>query len=958
MDHLFAQETKANDFLEAPALELEAKAIAQEQVESMAGREMGSYRILSLLGSGGMGEVYRAQDNSLRREVAIKVLPQQFSQDTERLARFQREARLLASLNHPNIAAIHGLDDSNGVRFLVLELVEGETLANRLAKKGLPVQEALEISQQIAEGLEAAHESGVIHRDLKPANVIVTADAKVKILDFGLAKLLETSASADDLSRSPTRTGQSTSAGVILGTAAYMSPEQARGKKVDRRSDIWAFGCVLYELLTGTKAFVGETVTDILGAIVHTDPDWEALPEDTPWAIRKLLRRCLEKDPHQRLHDIADARIEIAEVLRGSAEPGVLPIQEPGRKPSWKQPLPLVLIAAGSVLLTLMAVWILSPKQVSLPQLRYEIPLAKDAILGHNFRHGLALSSQGTRLAYVSAQDTGNSAKRTIHVHSLEQAETDALPETGLVTQPFFSPDGKWLGYWLGDYGGSDSRLKKFPLDGGLPTTICGCVRPFGASWGSDDSIVFSCASEDSVWQVPASGGEPEQLTELDREAGEISHRLPHLLPGAEAVLFTVLQHAAVGLDWSTQAQIFVQSLETGEKMLLLKGGSDARYIRTGHLVFAREGTLMAVPFDLASLSVTGRPIPVQEGVSYAIHTWSSGIETGAAQFAFSDSGSLAYIAGSVVQEMKQQLVWVDRKGNSEPVDNIEREQFMGVRISPDRSRVAVVKWYKGRNIWIYDRARGTLTPEILEGLNMMATWGPNSEDIVFTSTRGGQTNLFRRAVARRGDPVHLMPSEHMQLASSWSPTGTELAFLRSHPKVDWQVWILSMEDPPSAKPFLQTGFREGSPEFSPDGRWLAYVSNESGEDRVYVQPYPGPGDKVPISTGWGRAPAWAKGGRELFYQVDDGPKRKKMMSVEIVVKGSQLIPGNPVPLFEGAYSIKTPLRTYDVTPDGQRFLMIRFEEDGRLNLAKYFGNKVRVVQNWFEELKRVVPAD
>ena len=727
-----------------------------------------------------------------------------------------------------------------------------------------------------------------------------------------------------------------------------MSPEQARGQKVDRRSDIWAFGCVLYELLTGGKSFDGDTVTDILGAIIHTEPHWEALPEETPWAIRRLLQRCLEKDPHQRLHDIADARIEISAVLSETAALAALPVPDPGTKSFWRRPLSPVLIAAGSAtLLTLLIVWILSPGQVSLPGLRYEITLGKGELLNHDLRHGVDLSPDGTHLAFASSESVDLSSERKIHVQSLVQWESKiTLPEVGLVAQPFFSPDGKWLGYWRGSKDVSERKLKKFPLEGGPPTTICDCAKPFGASWGPDGTIVFACGESSGLWRVSASGAEPEQITELDREAGEVSHRLPHVLPDGKSVLFTVVKYRTIPVDW-TKAQIVIQSLETGERKILQEGGSDGRYVPTGHLVFAREATLMAAPFDLSSLALTGSPVRVLEGVSHVIYTYLSFLETGAAQFAFSTSGSLAYLSGSVWPEFEHQLVWVDRDGHEEPL-GLEPAHYSSLRLSPDGSKVALNKMYKNPSIWVYDLTRGTLAPQTFEGFDAFPAWAPDGESFAFLSFLDGQSRVAHRLADSPGKAEFL--SDH-GIPASWSRQGSHLAFLQSS-----DIWTLSPEDSGSKQRFMQTKFREEYPQFSPDGRWLAYVSDKSGRREVYVQRYPGPGGEIRISTDGGRAPTWAGNGRELFYQVKD---EGKMMAVEVEISGDQLIPDKPVVLFQGPYTMPNPIRSYDVRPDGQHFLMVRFDEAGStLRQREYFGNTVKIVQNWFEELEGLTPTD
>ena len=631
----------------------------------MIGQSINHYKITAKLGEGGMGVVYQATDTRLGREVALKILPEKFVRDRQRMGRFQREAEVLASLNHPSISIIHGLEEADGVRALVLELVEGSTLAERIAQGPIPVEKALQIALEITQALEAAHEKGIIHRDLKPANVKITSEGTVKVLDFGLAKALETETSNQELANSPTLTLEATREGIVLGTAAYMSPEQARGRELDKRTDIWSFGLVLFEMLTGTGMYAGKSFTETIAAVIHQDPHLEELPNSTPSKIRELLERCLRKDPGLRLRDIGDARITIDECLvEGVTGLEALP---PARRssPIWRQVAPW---AAVPVLATLAWLGRADQPTAEKPVSRWEVQASKDERLHSWYRRTLALSPDGTRLAFI-ANDSGSGTRKTrTLVRELDSWETIPLKIDRLLNQPFFSPDGKWLGGISKVGKGSEEQIKmmKFPLDGGAAVTLCDCNHPTGASWGSDDTIVFACHPLGPLWRVPASGGEPEQVTKLDRENGELSHRLPHLLPEARAVLFTVVRHSAVPVDWS-KAQIVVQSLETGERKLLIENGSDARYVPTGHLVFAREGTLMAVPFDLANLARTGSAVPVLEGVTHSVHIGAQNFETGAAQFAFSNSGTLAYVGGPLYAAGQRRVVWVDRSGVVEP---------------------------------------------------------------------------------------------------------------------------------------------------------------------------------------------------------------------------------------------------------------------------------------------------
>jgi serine/threonine-protein kinase len=603
----------------------------------MIGKTLSHYKVLEKIGQGGMGEVYRAEDTNLDREVAIKVLPEQFTKDPQRLARFEREAKLLAQLNHPNIAAIYGLEEADGVRFLALELVPGETLQERVAKGPVPVEEALEVCRQIAEGVEAAHEKGVIHRDLKPANVKVTPNGKVKILDFGLAKAFEAETPVTDISQSPTLTEEMTRAGVILGTAAYMSPEQAKDKPVDKRADVFAFGAVLYELLTGKRAFEGETITETIAAVLKSEPDWEKLPSDTPWRIKELLDDCLQKEAHDRSHDISHTRIQIKKALKEPATASPTGVSSRVQSPAWRKAVPWS-IAAVALVIAGVAVWNLTPSSIpaSLTTFALNLPSSdRFTTLGHEV---LALSPDGTRLVYSVANDQ-------LYLREMDQLESQPIPGTQGADGPFFSPGGQWVGFTAG-------ALKKVSITGGAPVTLSDDVNIHGASWGADDTIIFAPNSGNrGLFRISAAGRDPVALTTPDPNKSETAHSWPQILPGGQAVLFTVW----TGGIWD-DARIVVEQIEERERRVLIEGGTHAQYVPTGHLVYSRANTLMAVPFDLARLEITGSPLPVVVGV------W-QGAVSGVAQFAFSDLGSLVYVPGSSAAA-ERTLVWVNRQGD------------------------------------------------------------------------------------------------------------------------------------------------------------------------------------------------------------------------------------------------------------------------------------------------------
>ncbi len=880
----------------------------------MIGQSISHYRILEKLGEGGMGEVYRAEDTSLKREVAIKVLPEQFTQDAERLARLQREAQILASLNHPNIAAIYGLEQADGVRFLILELVEGQTLAQRLSMGPLPVEESLEICRQIAEGLEVAHESGIIHRDLKPANVSVTPEDKVKILDFGLAKALEAELSPEELAHSPTITAEMTRAGVILGTAAYMSPEQARGKPVDKRTDVWAFGCVLYELLTGRQTFAGETITDILGAIVHKEPDWELLPEDTPWGTRRLLQRCLKKDPHERLQHIGDARIEIRQAQTEPVDPTLAQAAPVEASSSWRRGMILGVVIGLVGSIAGFFLWNLAddsqPRQPTV--VRFPVVLPEGATLRGYL---LELSPDGTQLVY-SAHLEGTPQ---LYVRALDQLESKPIPHTEGGEFPFFSPNGKWVGFFSQD----KQALKKVSLMGGTPQTLCDVEVKFGpgGSWGQDGTIVF--APSDGLWRVSEAGGTSEELSGAGYDS--VYDSGPQILPGGKAVVFSSREE-------DLGQSIRVLSLETGEEKVLIQPGSHPRYALTGHLIYALDETLLAAPFDLKTLEVTGDSTPVLEGL------W---VEQGKVQYSISENGTLAYVSRGGPASGGTGLSWVDRQGEQKPVTEIRRD-FHSPRLSPDGKRLGVTLGHWGDDeLWIYEIARGILSP-LTTG--WAPVWTPDGTRLAFCRL-GSQTGLSWMAADGSGEAEQLTTGD-FQMPFSWSPDGNVLAFVEVDSSRNPHISLLPLGGEP--QPFLAAEFNASQPMFSRDGRWIAFTSNRSGRNEVYVKRYPQEGGIEPISTDGGVKPLWAHSGRELFYRNGE-----KVMVVSIQTnptlraEAPRLLFIYPEGSSRGVLEGLMPL-SYDIAPDDQRFLFIQ----------QGWPTQINVVLNWFKELKRLVPTD
>ena len=755
----------------------------------MIGKTLSHYKVLEKIGQGGMGEVYRAEDTNLSREVAIKVLPEQFTQDPQRLARFEREAKLLASLNHPNIAAIYGLEEADGVRFLALELVPGETLQERVSKGPLPVEEALEVCRQIAEGVEAAHAKGVIHRDLKPANVKVTPEGKVKILDFGLAKAFEAETPVTDISQSPTLTEEMTRAGVILGTAAYMSPEQAKGEAVDKRADIFAFGCVLYELLTGRRAFQGETIAETIAAVLKSEPEWEKLPDSTPWRIKELLEDCLQKEVHNRFHDVSHVRIQINKAQKEptTASPiGQTIAAQPGR---WRRAIILGSVALAGAAVGV-AIWGLMrpPLSPPAPLKQVVITLPPTAPLEvETWRPAVAFSPDGTRLVYVA----NRGGKRQLYLRRMDRLDATPISGTEDSHSPFFSPDGQSVGFIVG------SKLKKVSVSGGAPQTLA-LVTPVtrGVTWGSDNTIIFTSNINGGLERILAVGNTPppdafsddpsRALTTPDPSKGEYSHRWPQFLPGGKAVLFTI----DTGGNFD-EARIAVLSLETGKTEVLFDGGTNARYLPTGHIVFCRAGALLAVPFDLERLERTGDPVTVIEGILME--------PGGAAHFTFSDDGSLAYVPGDMLVPDRK-LVWVDRQGEVEPLPAEPRE-YMDPSLSPDGRQVAVtIREGSNYDIWVSEVARGSLsrlTSHPQEDLGPI--WTPDGKQVTFASEMAGRGPVLSWRPADGSSPQELLLEREvgtLRFPTSWSPDGQTLAFtdlLNSVTGSD--IWILPFED-------------------------------------------------------------------------------------------------------------------------------------------------------------------
>ena len=905
------------------------------------GARIGPYEILSALGAGGMGEVYRARDTKLGRDVAIKSLPAAFLHEPERVARLQREAQLLASLNHPHIAAIYGFEETDGAHLLILELVDGQTLADLLRRGPLALGEVLTIARQVAEALEAAHEKGIIHRDLKPANIALTRDGTVKILDFGLAKAVDPSDS-DSVSMSPTLSLAATRAGVILGTAAYMSPEQARGRLTDKRTDVWAFGCVLFEMLSGKRAFEGEDVTDVIASVVRAEPDWSALPANLPDHLRLLIKRCLEKDRRARISDIGVARFLLEHGAQVSPAAGETHARGAGRRRVlvWS-----TLALAAGIALTAGGVWLSSrgPEPAPRDVISFSITPSGRPLITQGNDRDIAISPDGRFIAYV----LGPLGQNDLVLRKVSELGTKSLATGTSVRAPFFSADNQWVGYFASD------GLRKVSIDGGPSTLVCGTVSaPRGASWGPDDTIFFSTSDPASgLLSVSANGGEPTILTTVDRAQNELDHLFPFLLPDGHSVLLTIVSTG--GANTGTENRIDVLDLNTGTRTLVIANAAQGEYVDTGHLVYAVSNSLRAVTFNLHTLAVSGSAVPVVEQLMM--------FGTGAAEFAVSRQGSLVMMNGTPDSYAEPRtLVWLDRQGREEPVQAPTRT-YTVPRISPDGLRAALDIRDRDNDIWIWDFRRQTLTPLTFSTtLDMNPVWTPDGKRVVWAAVGGtGTPNIFWQAADGTGAPERITRSGNPQFPSAVTRDGTRLLLFESGAgTLQMDVRMVPLLTAPNtgttstSTPLVSTKANETAGEVSPDGRWIAYQSDKSGTAQIYVSPFPNTdGGLWQISDTGGSRPLWARNGRELFYLDGKG----LLTSVAMDSGGPTPNPGNPRRVLDKSYVLGTStrgfdLRSYDVSPDGERFLMIKSAPPSERPAAPPLS--LTVVLNWAEELK------
>jgi serine/threonine protein kinase len=904
VESLLAAHADARGFAETPAIAAlaDSTAYADEAVPALApGFELGPYRIVGPLDSGAMGEVYAARDSRLARDVAVKVLPAALAVNGDRIARLQREARLLAALNHPHIATIHSLEVSNGVCAVVMELIEGPTLSAHVAKRPLAIHRALEIARQIAEALEAAHDKGIVHRDLKPANIKLTTTGAVKILDFGLAQGArphEHDVSTHDQREGPIHER------VVAGTPAYMSPEQARGERVDQRADIWAFGCVLFEMLTGHRAFGGSSISETLIAIQEREPDWRQLPPKVPDGIRRLLRRCLERDPKRRLHHMADARIELDEASRDTSH------REPRRA---RYPL-RVLTGLAVVLAIGFGVPFLRPTPDG-PEMRVvdiATPWTFDPL-------SFALSPDGRRLAFVSDFQ----GQPTLWVRALDAADPQPLRGTQGARRPFWSPDSRSIGFFV------FTELKRIDAGGGTPQTVTSIIAGTAAAWGAGGNILFSgrmsrtiSPSPTGLLRVNAAGGGSDIATRP--AAQSTGHQYPHFLPGGQQFLFF-----AGGAD--AVRGVYIGSLDSAESTRLVASDSQGAYLPPGWLLFVRQGALLAQRFDISRRVVSGEPVTVADAVAFDPTTGGAAVST-------SEAAVLAYRSG---RGPATRLAWFDRSGRT--IGTFSSPEDAGVSdiaLSPDGRRVAAERTAQnGTALWLLDPSHQVLFTRPADGrFARYPVWSPSGDRIAFASIRNASVQLSTRATAETDDEEALLESSQDAFLTDWSHDGRSLLYFAPNPTTGTDIWVLP-QDNKVPRVFLATAANEMWGQFSPDGRWIAYQSNETGRFEIYVRPFPGPGAAIPISTAGGVYARWARNGNELYYLAPDAT----MMAVPIRHTPKTLVAASPVALFKtrrvgGGVNVIGFGHQYDVAPDGRFLINVEPESSPR---------PITLVMNW-----------
>jgi eukaryotic-like serine/threonine-protein kinase len=910
------------------------------------GVKLGPYEIIAPLGAGGMGEVYRAKDTRLDRTVAIKVLPPHLAGTPEARQRFEREARAVSALNHPNICTLYDVGSQDGAEYLVMEYLEGETLAARLEKGALPLDQTLKIGIEIADALEKAHRQGIIHRDLKPANIMLTksgAGYVAKLLDFGLAKAVE-SVPVSGLTvaeTSPTVRDPVTDAGVVLGTYQYMAPEIIEGLEADARVDIFSFGAVLYEMATGKRAFDGKTQASVLALVLASDPkSISSVQPASPASLDRVVKFCLAKDRDERWQSAHDVKLELQWIAEGGSQAG---LSSPGVSPGKGRERIAWVIAAIAIFVAIMLA-IFFPRGSSKPSQSIQVSadLGAAASISELSGPNAILSPDGTKLVFAA---DGSDKQRRLYIRPLDQLQATVLAGAEGASQPFFSPDSQWIAFF------ADFKLKKISVHGGAAEIICDSRGAQGGSWGDDGNIILGTGNraESGLQKVSSSGGTPSPLSTLDKSKSETSQRWPQVLPGSKVVLYT---SQATSTNSYEDADIVAYTVASGQPKTILHGGFHAIYLPDGYLVYMHSGTLFAMPFDAKRLEATGPSVAVVENVV-------ASTDRGTAQFSISDNGTLVYVAGSAV-DRNLSIYWMDAEGKFSPLRETPAE-YGSLALSPDGKRLAMdIRALKKTDIWIYDLERDTLTrltfaADAADG-NFRPVWTPNGERIVYNSSEKGKAqNLWWIRSDGGGSPERLTQSDSIQISGSWTPDGKTLAFAQLNPGTGMDLMTLSVDGsektgwkPGQPKTFLNTTFLETDPEFSPDGRWIAYISNESGANEIYVRPFPGPGGKTQISTGGGSLPQWSRNSKELYYIAST---RDKIMTVSYSAIGDSFRAEKPRVWSSGQISERG---SYVPGPDGKKIGVLK--SPGAVDAAPI--NKVEFIFNFIDQIRSKVSAN
>ena len=896
-----------------------------------SGLKLGPYEIVSPLGAGGMGEVYRARDTRLERTVAIKILPAHLTHDLEAKERFNREARAISSLSHPNICHLYDVGEQDGTSYLVMEYLEGETLADRLRKGPLPLDQFLKIGIEICEGLEKAHRSGVVHRDLKPGNIMLTKNG-TKLMDFGLAKAIPTTTATPGLTASfdtPAASQPLTAQGTVMGTFQYMAPEQVEGREADARSDIFSLGAVLYEMITGKRAFEGRSPLSVASAILGKDPPpIRSIKPMSPPALDHAIRRCLAKDREERWHTARDLGFELKWIAEtDSTAEGTVPAVAQHRFRHW-----LAWGIAGALMLATIglaiALLLRTPKPPQPVRLSADIGVDARIDIGHG--PSVVLSPDGAKLAFVAS---GSDQTRRLYVRPLDELRATALSGTEDAEEPFFSPDGQWLGFF------ADRKLKKISVEGGAAVTICDVPNGRGASWSENGSIVFVPGVRAALSEVSSAGGAPRPLTILDQPAAEVSQLWPQWLPGSKTVLFTSSGQASQFED----ADIVVYTISSGQRKTLLHGGYFARYVPSGHILYMHEGTLFLVPFDPRSLEVTGTPVPVHDGIS-------ANPGDGSAQFSLSESGTMAYVAGHSQRQLAS-IEWMDRQGNFTPLRETPGDYYAPA-LSPDGKRLALaINDGKRIDIWVYELAHDTMTRLTFAGNNLSPIWTPDGQRITYRLLqKGGGSDLYWTRADGTGGTLQLTHTKARRFLGSWHPDGRLLAFDQGT-SANSSIFTLAIGGsekegwkPGEPQPLPGGSSSEDEASFSPDGRWLAYRSDESGDFEIYVRSYPGPGGKWQISNAGGAVPKWSNNSKELLYRTQEN----QIMVVTYAASGDSFHADKPKLWSPGQFSDRLGAVNFDLSPDGKRVVVLRVPASENPPITK-----LTFVFNFFDELRR-----